>query len=171
MKDDYLEFLYLLQGSSRPKFSSDPIVAENEFIDAIEEWRQQVGLTSMILMGHSFGGYLSTSYALKYPQHVKALILIDTWGFAESKLAHQIPMLYRFFLFYISPTGILRLLGKIGIYLYKRIIPEVGQRFKAIVGDSDVMYDYAYHSNKNTPRLDDDNDDFDMICLIYLFCS
>ncbi len=139
--------------SSRPSFSNDPVTAENEFINSIEEWRQQVGLDRMILMGHSFGGFLSTAYALTYPQHVEALILVDPWGFCEApKLTHQIPILYRFFFHYVSPIGILRTLGRIGITLFKRLMPEVGHRFKSVVGDTGVMYDYAYHSNRKTPR-------------------
>ena len=62
--------------SSRPSFSTDPIVAETQFIESIEDWRKAMNLKQMILLGHSFGGYLSAAYALKYPQNVKALILV-----------------------------------------------------------------------------------------------
>ena len=37
-------------------------------------------LEKMILLGHSFGGYLSAAYALKYGKCVSALILADPWG-------------------------------------------------------------------------------------------
>jgi pimeloyl-ACP methyl ester carboxylesterase len=70
--------------SSRPIFSLDTKEAEKEFIDMIEEWRIGVGLNKeFILLGHSFGGFLSASYALNYPKYVKQLILIDPWGFAK----------------------------------------------------------------------------------------
>jgi pimeloyl-ACP methyl ester carboxylesterase len=62
---------------SRPKFSSDPIIAEHQFVDSIEEWRKEMKLEKFILLGHSFGGFLSTAYALKYPQNIHALILED----------------------------------------------------------------------------------------------
>jgi abhydrolase domain-containing protein 4 len=65
--------------SSRPKFSSDPIEAENQFVDSIEEWRKEMKLDKFILVGHSFGGYLATLYSIKYPTFVKALILADPW--------------------------------------------------------------------------------------------
>jgi pimeloyl-ACP methyl ester carboxylesterase len=67
--------------SSRPNFSSDALEIESQFVDYIEEWRQAVGLEKMILLGHSFGGFLSSSYALKYPERVEHLILADPWGF------------------------------------------------------------------------------------------
>lgn len=42
--------------SSRPLFSIDPIVAETQFVESIEDWRKEMKLDSMILLGHSFGG-------------------------------------------------------------------------------------------------------------------
>ena len=54
--------------SSRPKFDSSPKRAEEKFVESIEQWRIAVNLDKIILMGHSFGGYLSSCYALKYPQ-------------------------------------------------------------------------------------------------------
>lgn len=60
--------------SSRPKFPfkhngesiEEVIQVEDWFIDAIEEWRKARKIENFILMGHSFGGYLSACYALKY---------------------------------------------------------------------------------------------------------
>ena len=42
--------------SSRPLFSADPIVAETQFIESIEDWRREMKIDDMILLGHSFGG-------------------------------------------------------------------------------------------------------------------
>jgi pimeloyl-ACP methyl ester carboxylesterase len=54
-----------------------------QFVGALEKWRQNVGIKKMILLGHSFGGYLSASYALKHPEKVHHLILADPWGLPE----------------------------------------------------------------------------------------
>ena len=53
--------------SSRPRFSGKHEEAEQQFVVALEEWRKKVGLERMCLLGHSFGGYLAASYALKHP--------------------------------------------------------------------------------------------------------
>jgi pimeloyl-ACP methyl ester carboxylesterase len=66
--------------SSRPTFSTNETV-EAEIVESIERWRKGVGLNDkFILLGHSFGGYLSLAYALKHPDHVSRLILADPWG-------------------------------------------------------------------------------------------
>lgn len=53
--------------SSRPHFSTDAQEAETQFVESIEEWREKLGLESVILLGHNLGGYLATAYSLKYP--------------------------------------------------------------------------------------------------------
>lgn len=69
--------------SSRPQFPSDAAEAEGDFVEAIEQWRKEVGLSKFILLGHSLGGFIACSYALKYPEHVRHLILADPWGLNE----------------------------------------------------------------------------------------
>lgn len=53
--------------SSRPQFDTDAEVAENQFVESIEEWRRKIGLDRMILLGHNLGGFLAAAYSLKYP--------------------------------------------------------------------------------------------------------
>lgn len=58
-------------------------VEENQvdfFVDSLEEWRKAVGVERMHLLGHSWGGYLSTHYAAKHPERVASLILLSPWG-------------------------------------------------------------------------------------------
>ncbi|WOG91971.1 hypothetical protein DCAR_0311227 [Daucus carota subsp. sativus] len=53
------------------------------FIESLEEWRKSSNLSSFILLGHSFGGYVAAKYALKYPKHIQHLILVGTAGFSS----------------------------------------------------------------------------------------
>jgi cardiolipin-specific phospholipase len=61
--------------------------AENWFIDALEEWRMQKNIDRFTLLGHSLGGYLAVAYALKYPGHLKKLILASPVGIPEDPYA------------------------------------------------------------------------------------
>ena len=93
--------------SSRPSFSSDPILAETELVESIEEWREQMKLDKFVLLGHSLGGFLATSYAISYPQHVKHLLLIDPWGFPErpqeTEKQQKLPRWIRFVAHILTP--------------------------------------------------------------------
>ena len=80
--------------SARPNFkirATDPkekiAEAENWFIDALEEWRRARKIEKFTLMGHSLGGYLAVSYALKYPGHLNKLILASPVGIPEDPWA------------------------------------------------------------------------------------
>lgn len=57
---------------------------ENYYIQSIENWRIANNINSMNLLGHSFGGYLSLLYALKYPNNVNKLILAAPLGIEQS---------------------------------------------------------------------------------------
>ena len=80
--------------SSRPAFkihASDKDAkideAENWFIDALEEWRKARKIERFTLLGHSLGGYMAASYAIKYPGHLKKLILASPVGIPEDPYA------------------------------------------------------------------------------------
>lgn len=47
-------------------------------IEDLEALRQYLGLEKIVVMGQSYGGFVSQGYALKYPETVAALILIMT---------------------------------------------------------------------------------------------
>ena len=74
----YLVDILGMGGSSRPDFqkivNNDIDLAENYLVDWLENWRIEIGIKEkFILSGHSFGGYVSCLYALKYPQNLRKL--------------------------------------------------------------------------------------------------
>jgi abhydrolase domain-containing protein 4 len=73
--------------SSRPKFAKEAEVIEDQYIESIEKWRQKMKIDKMIILGHSFGGYLSTAYSIKYPERIEHLILGDPVSFL--KICHR----------------------------------------------------------------------------------
>lgn len=46
----------------------------------IERIRRILGEEKLILMGHSFGGFLATMYAAEFPEHVESLLLVAPAG-------------------------------------------------------------------------------------------
>ena len=69
--------------SSRPEFSKDQSSDEVEafFVQFIEKWRIAYGsLTDFYLAGHSFGGFISALYAIKYKQNIKKLLMLSPLG-------------------------------------------------------------------------------------------
>jgi proline iminopeptidase len=74
-----IEYYYYDQLGSA--YSDQPNLPElwelPRFVEEVEQVRQALGLdrNNFYLLGHSWGGILATEYALKYQQHLKALII------------------------------------------------------------------------------------------------
>ncbi|XP_068249071.1 (Lyso)-N-acylphosphatidylethanolamine lipase-like [Palaemon carinicauda] len=121
--------------SLRPAFSKDPIEAEREFIITIEAWREKMNLNKFTLLGHSFGGFLAASYAIKYPERIEHLILAEPWGLSERPVDG-----YRYnggfwvkpiciILEYFNPFFIVRAAGPLGPKLLQKVRPDLRQIF------------------------------------------
>ncbi|KAF7643330.1 hypothetical protein LDENG_00241470 [Lucifuga dentata] len=156
--------------SSRPSFATDPAKAEEQFVDSMEQWRQSVGVENMILLGHSLGGYLATSYTIQYPSRVTHLILVDPWGFPERptegtqkqggqdqrtevvrrpvppRWVKVIATMVSFF----NPLAVIRAAGPWGPGLVNRFRPDFKRKFEDLF-DDDTMTQYIYHCNAQTP--------------------
>ncbi len=59
-------------------------VSLDEMADDIDALRQKLGLSRVTLLGHSFGGAIALTYALKHPENVKRLILVGTSAVLEN---------------------------------------------------------------------------------------
>lgn len=83
-------YLRLIALDQRGVLRSDPLGEGEAFgladlVEDCEALRQQLGIARWAVLGHSFGGYLAVSYALKYPGSVSALIFENpTFDFASS---------------------------------------------------------------------------------------
>ncbi|GAB3032873.1 proline-specific peptidase family protein [Oleiagrimonas citrea] len=66
------------------------------FVDEVEQVRKALGLNrdNFYLYGHSWGGILALEYALKYPQHLKGLIISNMMASAPAydAYAHKVLM-------------------------------------------------------------------------------
>lgn len=77
--------------SSRPKFvinAKDPYEkireTENFFIDSLEAWRIAKGIERFTFVAHSMGAYFASAYSMKYPGHIKKLVLVSPAGVPRS---------------------------------------------------------------------------------------
>jgi len=67
---------------------------ENLTADA-EALRRRLGFDRWAVLGHSFGGHVALEYALRYPEHLSHLILLDTGGDSSWSLVNGPLMLER----------------------------------------------------------------------------
>ena len=84
--------------SDQPKDSS--LWTTERFVEEVEQVRQAIGADSsnFYLLGNSWGGILAMEYALKYQQHMKALLVSNMMAsapeygkYAEEVLSKQMP--------------------------------------------------------------------------------
>lgn len=64
-------------GQSWPVGPKDS-VSLAEVIDSMEAIRKALDVPRLVLIGHSWGGYVAMTYALRYPANVEAMILVDS---------------------------------------------------------------------------------------------
>lgn len=75
--------------SSRFQFNCKLDIAEQQFVEFIEEWRKIMNIDKMIFLGYSLGVYIFGSYSLKYLERVKYFVFVDVWGFFEKFFEDQ----------------------------------------------------------------------------------
>ncbi|WP_303311815.1 alpha/beta fold hydrolase [Hymenobacter sp. BT730] len=77
--EEKLQMIYVDQrGSGRSASHTKLNYSLERQVEDLEEIRQQLHLEKWVVMAHSFGGIIATAYAQKYPQHVQALILVNS---------------------------------------------------------------------------------------------
>uniref|UniRef100_A0A1A8P8B6 1-acylglycerol-3-phosphate O-acyltransferase ABHD5 n=1 Tax=Nothobranchius rachovii TaxID=451742 RepID=A0A1A8P8B6_9TELE len=143
--------------STRPLFSTDPREAEDQFVESIEQWRAEVGLESVILLGHNLGGFLAVCYSMKHPHRVRHLILVEPWGLPEAQemteadrpIPAWIKALGAMFSPF-NPLAGLRLVGPLGPALVQTLRPDFKRKFSSLFTDNTVS-DYIYHLNVQSP--------------------
>ena len=64
-------------GHSTGTLTSEQINID-QYVEDLEQLRQNLHLEKFYLLGHSWGGFLAMSYAIKYPQHIEKLVLANS---------------------------------------------------------------------------------------------
>lgn len=144
--------------SSRPKSNfKSPEQAEDFFTSSIEGWAQSVGLKRFVLCGHSLGGYVTACYALKHSDRIAHLILADPWGVPRKPVEdedRQLTLTQRMIVKAMtvsSPLTMLRAAGPYGRSLVAKTRPDIPAKFSHIIENPEVVTNYLYHSNAQSP--------------------
>ena len=78
MLERHFQMIYLDQrGVSRSTSPKDSNYTMDRMVKDFEEVRTALGIQQWITMGHSFGGILQMGYALRHPQTIKGMIMIN----------------------------------------------------------------------------------------------
>lgn len=76
---EHMQLIYLdMRGCGRSDRGPRSTYTLDNNIDDLEALRKYLGLEKVIVLGHSYGGMVAQSYALRYPNSVSALLLIAT---------------------------------------------------------------------------------------------
>lgn len=146
--------------SSRPTFDlSDDV--EGQFVESIERWRETQKIDKFIILGHSFGGYLSANYALRHPERVSHVILADPWGVQDRQVSSTSRTSYRFPIWVrginsifqnFAPLAVLRATGPYGPTVVHKFRGDLREKFRPVLQDEcSAFLDYIYHCNAQTP--------------------
>lgn len=74
---DYHVVTVDLPGHGKSEFIKDKTLSMDAFARAIEAVRAEIKADKIVLVGHSMGAAVIWQYAVRYPQHVAALIPVD----------------------------------------------------------------------------------------------
>ena len=96
----------------------------------------QVYKTPVHLLGHSNGGRLAIAYALKHPERIKSLVLIDSAGFVRREFAYKLKV------------KILMTLSKVGRFFIKN--RKIKRLFYRLIREHD--YERADEIMKETMK-------------------
>lgn len=168
-------------GSERPQCHKRPIRAWSDltnswcdsrystseavqfFIDPFHAWMEStilnntnstMGSESVILVGHSLGGYLSARYALAYPGRVQKLVLASPVGFPEkpqttlrgSQLPTTLRILDALWSSNITPQQLVRIMGSNrGRRNTKRVLRGRIPHLRDGTHELELLADYLYH--------------------------
>jgi pimeloyl-ACP methyl ester carboxylesterase len=77
MQDRYRLIALDQRGHGDSDWAPDGDYTRDSFVGDLEGVRAALGLERFVLVGHSMGGLNSVAYVNRYPEHVRALVLVD----------------------------------------------------------------------------------------------
>ncbi len=105
----------------------------------IEQIRQILGVDKLILIGHSYGGYLATLYAAEFPEHVDRMVLIAPANVV--KLPSDSPGLYEIVMLNLPDSMITNFKAYMKRYFdYANIFSQNEETLREMNGEFFIYY-------------------------------
>ncbi len=76
LADEFRLVFYDARGSGRSE--DKPPYTHEQWVADADELATQLGIETFALLGHSYGGIVAQEYALRHPERLRRLILVDT---------------------------------------------------------------------------------------------
>jgi pimeloyl-ACP methyl ester carboxylesterase len=121
----YLVYSPDLPGYGRSQAAGDDFRV-SDYVQFISDFSGTLGLKHFNLMGHSIGGAIAVEYAMKHPEKVKHLVLVDSLG-----LSHKVGLWVRL----LASAALIETVGKFGMPVLKAIKWLVNSLFKSVIFD------------------------------------
>ena len=88
-RDEFTFWYYDQLGCGFSNKPDDPSLwTIDRYREEVEQVRRSLGLERFVLFGHSWGGLLGMEYALKYPQHLAALVVSNMTASTAAYVEH-----------------------------------------------------------------------------------
>ena len=108
--------------SAKPK-NLNAYTAENAFWHWVRWWEKEVPPRGQILIGHSLGGYMVMEYALRFPERLSAIVLINPF-YSLSQLPSPVQKVLRY------PLKNTILIERIPYWLFRMLIDLTSLRWQ-----------------------------------------
>mmetsp|Transcript_5199 Transcript_5199/g.10594 ORF Transcript_5199/g.10594 Transcript_5199/m.10594 type:complete len:349 (-) Transcript_5199:931-1977(-) len=121
--------------SDRPEFTGSSFEDTTAyFLNSFVAWKESLGLSSFVLIGHSLGAHLCMEFAYRYPSVPSHLILI-----APAAICREVSW-YRGFYFSLPPQRVTRRGGFLGYLLLFLKYPKTPE-----YNTPTSLFDYVFH--------------------------
>ncbi len=141
LAQEFTVVVYDQRGCGRTQSPEDDDYSIESLTQDLEGLRQELGSDKLVLLGSSFGGEIAMSYALRYPDHVRFLLLEG-----PSNGDHFALMEMQYLNFQkIAPDPIKRRLSE--IWSKKHSLPERYFKIWSVI-DKDTANRFIFHDEK-----------------------
>ena len=84
-----------LPGHGLTRAPKDYKASTAAFVDVVADTTADLGVTSFVLAGNSMGGGVAWSFALRHPDRLKGLVLVDSAGWPHEQAGAKSPLVFK----------------------------------------------------------------------------